>query len=402
MTRTVLIVDADAQFLPMLREAFHRVGFEVASTDSRENVVHLARTRRPDLILLNVELPAGNAEGYLVCKDLKSDAELAKIPVILTSRRAREEDFVKHRKLKTRADDYLRKPFTDEDLFQRVENLLGFQISNNEYLALEGKLHEFLEEKSRLEDAIVARDERLAALEAKLAAAEAAKSEPAALAESELAREEAANRHAEAERSADSLRKEINALRGALDEARSAGDTQRVTVEDLRERLSEADRQVMELGGERDTLAAKAAELEAEVGDAVQRADTSASRVAEVETELDDLRELLADAQSRLEAAEAALAAKTEEAAACAALEEERNKLAETLAATENEAEDLRGEVESVRVELEGARDARRAAEQEVTAITKEMGTMRKQMGRIRTALAKALDLLPDENAGSN
>jgi len=166
--RKVLMVDAEKPFVSAMTESFRKVGFQVLHTDSHEGALELARKEKPDIILLSVELPAGVAEGYLICKDLKTDPELSSIPVIILSRKAREEDFERHRKLKTRADAYLKKPITDADLIAKVEDLLGFQLTPVDYSSLEEKLHSFLEEKQILEENLREREREILELRAEI------------------------------------------------------------------------------------------------------------------------------------------------------------------------------------------------------------------------------------------
>ncbi len=68
-----------------------------------------ASADRPDAIILCVELP--KMSGYSICNKLKKDDQLKSIPLIITSREATHETFEQHKKLKTRAEAYLIKPF---------------------------------------------------------------------------------------------------------------------------------------------------------------------------------------------------------------------------------------------------------------------------------------------------
>jgi DNA-binding response OmpR family regulator len=165
--RSVLIIDDDEALIRMLRTAFQRYKFDVVLAKDGTEGLALAHQRAPDLIILSVELPKGN--GFLVCKDFKQAAELKEIPVILTSRKASDADFEKHRKLKIRANDYLHKPFTDEELFQKVGNVIGFSLSPDEYTQLEAKVHDFLEERTKLETEINDKTDRIVDLETELA-----------------------------------------------------------------------------------------------------------------------------------------------------------------------------------------------------------------------------------------
>lgn len=167
-SRHILIVDADKPFVNTISESLKKVGFRVTVVENHTDALERARSDYPDIILLSVELPDGPAEGYLICKDLKTDAELHSIPVIILSRKAREEDFERHRQLKTRADAYLRKPVTDEEIFAKIENLLGFEISHDDYSTLEAKLHAFMEEKHELEEKLREREREIIQLKSQL------------------------------------------------------------------------------------------------------------------------------------------------------------------------------------------------------------------------------------------
>jgi CheY-like chemotaxis protein len=73
-----------------------------------------ARAHRPDCILLCVELSP--ISGYAICNKLKKDAALCDLPLILASIEATPETFEEHRRLKTRADAYLFKPYAVDDV----------------------------------------------------------------------------------------------------------------------------------------------------------------------------------------------------------------------------------------------------------------------------------------------
>src|SRR5207237_1639599 len=77
----------------------------------------------PDLIVVCVEAQPTN--GYMLCTRLKKDDKLKSIPILLTSSNATADSFEKHKKLKTRADEYLIKPFLPSALFEKVNAVLG-------------------------------------------------------------------------------------------------------------------------------------------------------------------------------------------------------------------------------------------------------------------------------------
>lgn len=263
MAKKVMVVDGDKQLIPILKDAFHKIGFEVFVESARDQAIQLARDKVPDLIIVSVELPAGPAEGYLACKDFKTDEKLKSVPLLLTSRKAKEEDFAKHRKLKTRADDYLKKPFTDEDLFQRIENLLGFEISKQDYGALEQKMHTYLEQQTRLEDELNERNleisklqAQVADLETALAAAQAEKGKPDAKYKEKLADAEALLDGYK------SKNRELTAEVEKLNEDASAIDQE---LQELRQREDELNSEVQRLQNQLDAAMAEIKALENDV-----------------------------------------------------------------------------------------------------------------------------------------
>jgi len=164
--KKILIIDVDGPLSSMLSKALEQNKYQAVVSSDGQGAVKLIGKEKPSLILLSVEL--GEANGYLICKEIKEDKELKTIPLILMSSKATQEDFDKHRKLKVRAEDYLIKPFSDEDLLKKVENLIGFHISEEEYNSLQEKVAQFLEEKTALESKLSEKEEELGSVREKL------------------------------------------------------------------------------------------------------------------------------------------------------------------------------------------------------------------------------------------
>src|SRR3989441_7875180 len=87
----------------------------------------LAKKDNPDLIVVCVEAQPTN--GYMLCTRLKKDDQLKDIPVILTSANATPDSFEKHKKLKTRAEEYLIKPFAPQAMLEKASQLLGVKLA---------------------------------------------------------------------------------------------------------------------------------------------------------------------------------------------------------------------------------------------------------------------------------
>src|SRR5512136_16215 len=123
MSKTVLLIESDSTFARNMAVALESRGFGVRTSPDGKEGVELARALHPDCVVLCVELPG--LSGYSWCNRLKKDEALKSIPLLITSSEATPETFEQHRKLKTRAEDYLIKPFPPETLVERIGVLVG-------------------------------------------------------------------------------------------------------------------------------------------------------------------------------------------------------------------------------------------------------------------------------------
>ncbi len=119
----ILFIDAEQPFADQTTSALRARGFSVTLMDDGKEGLDVAAADRPDLIVLCVELP--KMSGYSICNKLKKDNDLKGIPLIITSKEATPETFAQHKKLKTRAEDYLIKPFSEADLLEKIGALIA-------------------------------------------------------------------------------------------------------------------------------------------------------------------------------------------------------------------------------------------------------------------------------------
>jgi CheY-like chemotaxis protein len=125
--KRILVFESDSAFGAQLAHDFSQYGGRVEVVDDGNAGLERARLDRPDLILLCIELPRMN--GFSICNKLKKNPELKDIPLVIMSSEATEETFEQHRKLRTRAEDYLRKPFSFETLLERVGHFVNLEAS---------------------------------------------------------------------------------------------------------------------------------------------------------------------------------------------------------------------------------------------------------------------------------
>lgn len=115
----VLIADDERNAVVLLTRVFERDGFAVESAKDGEQALQMAREVRPDLILLDVQMPRLN--GFEVVARLREDTVTARIPVIFVTAAAREPSDVAQG-LKLGADDYVRKPYNYHELLARARS----------------------------------------------------------------------------------------------------------------------------------------------------------------------------------------------------------------------------------------------------------------------------------------
>jgi len=116
----ILVVDDDKSNVDILRTRLQAQGYEVVSATDGEAALEAAQAHRPDLILLDVNMP--KLDGLEVCRRLKADATLPFMPIVLVTARAEPRDVVAG--LDAGADEYLTKPVDHRALVARVRSML--------------------------------------------------------------------------------------------------------------------------------------------------------------------------------------------------------------------------------------------------------------------------------------
>ena len=117
MSRLVLVVDDEPMLRNLLSRLLRMEGYDVVEAGNGEEALDVVAARQPDLVLLDVMMPA--RDGIDVLGDLRKTSE---VPVILVSALGGEADRVLG--LKAGADDYVVKPFSAAELSARIESVL--------------------------------------------------------------------------------------------------------------------------------------------------------------------------------------------------------------------------------------------------------------------------------------
>lgn len=118
--KKVLIVDDEQDIVETLKFMLEVEGIECVTAYDGEEALSLAKSEKPDLIILDVMLPKIN--GYKICRLLKFDAKYKNIPILMITARSQEED--KAIGEETGADEYITKPFDINEVVEKVTNRL--------------------------------------------------------------------------------------------------------------------------------------------------------------------------------------------------------------------------------------------------------------------------------------
>jgi two-component system cell cycle response regulator DivK len=119
--KTVLIVEDNELNMKLFNDLLETQGYRVVQIDNGGEAMEAVRTHRPDLILMDIQLPGKS--GLEVTKELKADPELGSIPIIAVTAFAMKSD--EERIRAGGCEDYLAKPITVPTFLQTVKRYLG-------------------------------------------------------------------------------------------------------------------------------------------------------------------------------------------------------------------------------------------------------------------------------------
>lgn len=117
----ILIVEDEKALVEVLRDEFALHQFEVVVAMNGEDALRVLRTAKPDLMLLDLLLPKKN--GFEVLEEMKADAELRDIPVIVLSNLGQDEDIKKAISLGA-VDYFVKTQHPIKEIIQKVQQYL--------------------------------------------------------------------------------------------------------------------------------------------------------------------------------------------------------------------------------------------------------------------------------------
>ncbi len=118
--KRVLVVDDEKFVRELIKIKLGRCGLTVLEATNGLEAVEMARTLKPDMILMDVMMPKMN--GFEACEKLKADPDTARIPIIMLTARGEQANLEKG--LALGATDYMSKPFSPQKLAELVIEIL--------------------------------------------------------------------------------------------------------------------------------------------------------------------------------------------------------------------------------------------------------------------------------------
>lgn len=120
MTR-ILIVDDSPTEMHVLKSMLEKNGYQTLTATSGEEGVEVAKSEKPDLVLMDVVMPGLN--GFQATRQLTKNADTSTIPVIICTTKDQETDRVWG--MRQGATDYIAKPVAEADLIGKIKGALG-------------------------------------------------------------------------------------------------------------------------------------------------------------------------------------------------------------------------------------------------------------------------------------
>jgi DNA-binding response OmpR family regulator len=122
MAQKILFIEDDALIVKIYTARLTKDGYEVFTADNGEDGIKIALEKRPDLVVLDVMMP--KVDGFGVLEKLRADANFTKVPILLYSNLAQEEEL--KRALAMGATEFIVKAnISPTELVEKIKKYLG-------------------------------------------------------------------------------------------------------------------------------------------------------------------------------------------------------------------------------------------------------------------------------------
>lgn len=152
----ILVVDDIPHNLRLLSKILEAQSYNVRCTTSPKMAIQAAKTRQPDLMLLDVKMP--EMSGYDLCELLKTDLETKYIPVIFISALDELEDKLKG--FEVGGVDYITKPFYEAEILMRVRTQITLQVQKKQLMAQNHQLKDEILKRQQTERSLLISEQR--------------------------------------------------------------------------------------------------------------------------------------------------------------------------------------------------------------------------------------------------
>jgi two-component system response regulator VicR len=122
MAGKVVYIEDESEMIDLVRLILSRKGYEVIGAGGGREGLEIIRQKLPDLVLLDLMMP--DMDGWDVYQQMKSVDSTRDIPVIVITAKAQSIDKVLGLHI-AKVDDYISKPFSPQELVDRVEKVMG-------------------------------------------------------------------------------------------------------------------------------------------------------------------------------------------------------------------------------------------------------------------------------------
>jgi two-component system cell cycle response regulator DivK len=126
MSKCILVVEDQTDNRRILRDMLSNAGYELIEAESGEEALKAVETQRPDLILMDIQLPI--IDGYEATRRIRLNPELKSIPIIAVTSYALAGDEAKA--LAAGCSAFVTKPFSPRALLAKVQEHLALVTSN--------------------------------------------------------------------------------------------------------------------------------------------------------------------------------------------------------------------------------------------------------------------------------
>jgi len=130
----VLVVDDEDHIRRILKFQLEKHGYRVVCAENGEIALELMRREAPDLVILDIMMP--KIDGFETCRRIRKNFQTAQTPIIMLTAKSELPDKIKG--LQDGANDYLSKPYSNEELLLRVRNVLEWSSKQKEANPLTG------------------------------------------------------------------------------------------------------------------------------------------------------------------------------------------------------------------------------------------------------------------------